>query len=170
MKTFCYLCGKKTNKNTEGYFVCAEHGVLWILKRNAPVADALVIKNNQVLLIKRANDPFRGTWALPGGYVNHGEHPTEAAIRETKEETGIDIKITGISSIMIHDVKKDDKRQMTVFNAIPLSSKISPSDDALEAGWFDLEDLPQNMSPLHLEQIKHHQSGAPAHTVRILKA
>ena len=58
-------------------------------------AGALIFNNEQVLLVQMNYGPAKGGWILPGGMVSLHEHPHEAAIRETKEETGLDINIVG---------------------------------------------------------------------------
>ncbi|MCD6590583.1 MAG: NUDIX hydrolase [Candidatus Aenigmarchaeota archaeon] len=54
--------------------------------------DGVIVSGNKVLLIKRKFEPFAGFYALPGGFVEHGEKVEDACIREVKEETGLDIK------------------------------------------------------------------------------
>ena len=61
--------------------------------RNPALAvDAAVRRGDQVLLIQRGNEPWKGAWALPGGFVDYGEDPTDAVLRELEEETGYKAK------------------------------------------------------------------------------
>ncbi|HHH80313.1 MAG TPA: NUDIX hydrolase, partial [Thermoplasmatales archaeon] len=57
-------------------------------RKPSVTVDGIVTKNNEILLIKRKNNPFKGRWSLPGGFVNYGEKVEDAVIREVKEETG----------------------------------------------------------------------------------
>ena len=55
--------------------------------------DAIVERDDKILLIKRKNEPFKGCWALPGGFIEYGESTEEAVKREIKEEANLEIKI-----------------------------------------------------------------------------
>ena len=80
----------KINGQTEADNPCTKCG-RW--KNPSPCSEAIVVKNinniDHILLIERGNDPFKGKLALPGGYIDYGEAPHKAAIRELKEEAGI---------------------------------------------------------------------------------
>ncbi len=98
----------------------------------------------EVLLIERGHPPFAGTWALPGGFVDEGEAPDEAALRELAEETGV----TGVS---LHQVGAfgepgRDPRGWVVSVAywarVSRPSRIEAADDAADAAWWPLDDLP----------------------------
>ena len=61
--------------------------------------DTVIIHKESVTLIKRKNPPYKGSWALPGGFVEYGETVESAAIRETKEETGLDVILGDIVGV-----------------------------------------------------------------------
>ncbi|MGQ9720304.1 MAG: NUDIX domain-containing protein [Candidatus Jordarchaeum sp.] len=61
--------------------------------------DAIIIKDDCVVLIKRKNPPFQDHYALPGGFVEIGEYVEEAVIREAKEETGLEVRVERFSGI-----------------------------------------------------------------------
>lgn len=98
----------------------------------------------EILLIQRKNDPFRHTWALPGGFVDKNEDLTEAAERELLEETGI--KVETLHQIKAFGKPGRDPRGHTVSIAFQgfVSSKkeVTSGDDAENADWFDLKELP----------------------------
>jgi 8-oxo-dGTP diphosphatase len=111
--------------------------------------DALIFAvcggRKSVLLIKRGNEPYKGLWAVPGGFVEMDEELETAAARELFEETGIE----GIELKQMHTfgtVGRDPRgRQITVVFTATVDKEIKPTagDDAAEAKWFDIEDLPQ---------------------------
>jgi len=102
----------------------------------------------KLLLIKRGNEPFKGKWALPGGFVDIDEDLEDAVARELAEETGL----AGVRLEQMHtfgNVGRDPRgRQITIaFMGIATKgqNKIKASDDAAEARWFDIEKLPKDM-------------------------
>jgi len=105
--------------------------------------DGVIIQKKMILLIKRGNDPFRGQWALPGGFVEYGETTEEAVIREVKEETGIMGTIQKI--VGVYSDHKRDPRGHTISIVYLLSvAKGSPraGSDADDIHFFDLNYLP----------------------------
>lgn len=105
--------------------------------------DAVVVENGEILLIKRGIEPFKDKWALPGGHVDYGETVEQAVIRETKEETDLDIKPSVL--IGVYSDPKRDPRGHTVGMAFLCRAKkgqAKAGDDAAETWWFPLDDLP----------------------------
>jgi len=98
----------------------------------------------EILLIKRGNDPFKGKWALPGGFVDENESLEVAAARELKEETGLN----GILLTQMHAFGNPgrDPRGHTVsvvyVGYLPLDLEAIAGDDAAEVAWFKLDSLP----------------------------
>lgn len=91
--TFCPDCGSKLGTQWfEGKDrpYCATCDRI-VFQRPIPCANVAVIDGDHVLLIKRTNPPYIGKWALPGGVIEAGEPPVEAAARELHEETGLDV-------------------------------------------------------------------------------
>ena len=111
----------------------------------------------KVLLIKRGNEPFKGKWAVPGGFVNMDEELEDAIVRELEEETGL----TGVHLEQMHTfgtVGRDPRgRQITiVFMGIAKEeqTKVEAGDDAAEAKWFDTDELPEDLAFDHDDVIK----------------
>jgi 8-oxo-dGTP diphosphatase len=110
-------------------------------------AGAVVVDpGRRILLVRRAVEPFAGRWALPAGYQEIDESPSGAAEREVQEETGITIRVVALLDLVF---VPDDPRKpanVALFLAIPVAGEPSGRDDALDADWFALDDLPQGLA------------------------
>lgn len=114
--------------------------------------DALVFSvrrgRARVLLVNRKYDPYKGHWAVPGGFIEMDEELVDAAARELAEETGLtDVTLTQMQTF--GTVGRDPRgRQITVvFMGIIENGpdRVQGGDDAAEARWFDIEDLPSKI-------------------------
>ena len=120
--------------------------------------DAIVFafSDNRVklLLVNRKNEPFKGKWALPGGFVDIDEELADAVVRELAEETGL-VNVTLEQMHTFGGVGRDPRgRQVTIaFMGIAKNglNKIKAGDDAAKAHWFDIDKLPENMAFDHNE-------------------
>lgn len=105
--------------------------------------DALIIYGGKIVLIRRKNPPFANQFALPGGFVEVGETVEEAAIREAKEETGLDIKL--LKLLGVYSDPSRDPRGHTVsvcFLAIGRGN-LKAGSDAKDTGLFSLNEIPR---------------------------
>jgi 8-oxo-dGTP diphosphatase len=115
-------------------------------KNPTPTVDAIIQKNSQILLVKRKKDPFKGYLVLPGGFVNEGERVEDAAKREIKEETSLDIELIDILGVY-SEPKRDPRGHImsTVFigKISESSDKIDAlaQDDAVAIEWLNLEEV-----------------------------
>lgn len=113
----------------------------------AVTADCIVMtRDNQVLLIQRKNEPCRGQWAFPGGFMNIDETAEAAAVRELQEETGITLSETDIFQVGAYTAVDRDPRERVITIAylaeIDTPVPVKGSDDAARAQWFPLDALP----------------------------
>lgn len=94
-------------------------------------------EGGRVLLIQRASDPYGGSWALPGGFVDVGETVEEAAVREAKEETGLDVEI--LRMVGVYSEPERDPRGHNVSVAFLARAQGDPSaaSDAADAAFLD---------------------------------
>ena len=111
-----------------------------------PAAGALVIKNNQVLLVKRAHHPKKGWWGLPAGFMEWNEHPSETTIREVEEETGLKIKLQSLFDVYSGEDDPRTNAILIVYLATILGGELRADDDAEEACFFDFNNLPENIA------------------------
>ncbi|MGZ3919688.1 MAG: NUDIX domain-containing protein [Bacteroidia bacterium] len=103
-------------------------------------------KHLSVLLIRRKKEPFKGNWAIPGGFVEVDEPLEVAAIRELKEETGIEVN--SLEQLYAFGDPKRDPRKRIVSIAHYTVVRVSEhhpkaDDDAQEVKWFKIDQLPQ---------------------------
>ena len=115
--------------------------------RPAVTADCVVITSEaepRVLLIERGNEPFKGCWAIPGGFLNMDETTEQCAIRELEEETGL--KVNKVHQIGAYSKVDRDPRGRTISVAylaiVEQPSEVSGQDDAAKAKWFSTNALP----------------------------
>lgn len=109
-------------------------------------ADILLLKPNpwRILLIKRKKDPFKNCWAIPGGFVNEGESPEEAAHREAEEETHIKTELRELG--VFGDPGRDPRGWVVTvayFGFVSEDTEAVADDDAKDARWFPLTKLPK---------------------------
>jgi len=111
----------------------------------------------KLLLVNRGNEPFKGKWSLPGGFLEIDEELEEAVARELAEETGL-ANVALEQMRTYGNVGRDPRgRQITiVFMGIATEglNKIKAGDDAAEVRWFDIEKLPKDMAFDHNEVAK----------------
>lgn len=105
--------------------------------------DAVVVRDESVLLVRRGREPFEGAWALPGGFVDRGERLEQAVLRELLEETGIQGEIMGLVGSYSRPDRDPRGHTVSVVYALdPGDGEASGGDDAAEAAWHDLADPP----------------------------
>lgn len=97
-------------------------------------ADIIIeYEDGSIVLIKRKYDPFKGQWALPGGILEGEETIEETAVREAKEETGLDVKLQGIVGVYSKAGRDTRGRFVTVaYTAKPVGGELRAADDAKE--------------------------------------
>lgn len=116
----------------------------------AVTADILVFARDghdiQLLLIERGREPYAGCWAFPGGFMSIDETTAQAAVRELREETGINITENELHRIDIYDAVERDPRERVItvayYTIIDSPAKVQGGDDAKQAQWFSLSQLP----------------------------
>lgn len=141
---FCPRC--TTQLNLEERFggvrpVCPKCG--WIHFVDPKVAAAVLVTHaDSVLLVRRVNEPFRGLWTLPAGFVNGGEDPAEAAQRECLEETGLSVRVMRVYEIVFGREHPRGADFVIVYQAEFIGGKMQADDDADAVEWFDRDNLP----------------------------
>lgn len=103
--------------------------------------DAIIVHEDEIVLIKRLKDPHMNKWALPGGFVEYGESVEDATIREAKEETNLDIELGSL--VGVYSKPDRDPRRHTVsvvYMATIKDDFLQSGSDAKDARFFKIED------------------------------
>ncbi len=113
-------------------------------KNPSLTTDAVIIQNKHVLLVKRKNDPFKGKWALPGGFVEYGETTENAVIREVLEETSLKTRIQRLVGVY-SDPERDPRGHTItiVYQLDIIAGSEKAGDDAAAVSFFPLQNLPE---------------------------
>lgn len=135
----------------------AEH---W--KNAKPCAGGLVTRDGTLLLVRRAIDPWRGYWDIPGGFCEEGEHPQQTVVREVREEVGLIVTVTGFLGIWMDTygsgsaASPADTTMNCYYHAEPVDDSAPTVDpaEATEAAWFGADGLPEEVAfPDHAGQV-----------------
>jgi len=141
---FCPRCGaaltrqERFGKNRP---VCSQCG--WIHFNDPKVAAAVLIEQDGcVLLVRRVNEPYRGLWTLPAGFIDAGEDPAQAAERECLEETGLSVRVMRVLDVVAGREHENGADFVIAYQAEVISGTLSPGDDADAVDWFVRDALP----------------------------
>ena len=124
-----------------------------VYRNPIPTVDIIIeIESKGIVLIKRKNPPYG--WAIPGGFVDYGESLEEAAVREAKEETNLDVKL--IRQFHTFSDPKRDPRHHSISTVYIAKKKgiLKAKDDAIEIGNFNESNLPDEIAFDHRSILK----------------
>src|SRR5512140_2733069 len=100
---FCPLCGKKLLEGQREGRVrvyCGDPECGFVFYQNPiPAAGGIIVQDDSILMVKRAHPPRIGWWCFPAGFMEWNEHPTQTAVREVEEETGLKIRIKELFNV-----------------------------------------------------------------------
>jgi len=106
----------------------------------------ILVKDRQILLVKRGHEPNKGMWSIPGGLIKLGETAEEAAIREVREETGLEVSIgavAGVFNVIIKDSDSKIKYHYVIIDYFGevVGGMLRPGTDVTDARWFWLDEI-----------------------------
>jgi len=141
---FCALCGgemrpREVLPDRKRFKVCARCGFVDFPSPKL-VAGCLVVERGNVLLLKRGIEPALGRWTFPGGYVDLGEHPKDAAVREVAEEVHMGVRAGDL--LGVYFAPSNPIAVIVVYLAEPGSNPPSVSDEATEVGYYEASAIP----------------------------
>ncbi len=144
---FCPVCGSalepRVLKITEPKrLVCTNAACGFIFYLDPKIAVGTIIRigdQGRIVLVKRAIEPGYGKWVFPGGYVDRGEEITLAALREAREEAGIDVRLDHLVNIYSYAGRSP---VIVVYAATMISGELVTDDEGLEIREFDLDEIP----------------------------
>jgi 8-oxo-dGTP diphosphatase len=142
---FCPRCGHALERqHVYGALrpVCPSCGRVHFIDPKVAVA-VLIEDAGRLLLIKRGNSPEQGKWSMPAGFVDAREDPARAAEREALEETGLQVRVTGLLEVYARDRSTDGADILIVYRAQVTGGQLSPGDDAEAVGYFRPDELPE---------------------------
>ncbi|MBC8184435.1 NUDIX hydrolase [candidate division KSB1 bacterium] len=147
---FCPVCGDRLKEKYLGEeqhtrLVCPNCGFIFYMNPTPAVA-VILFRDEKILLVKRKFKPKIGDWTLPAGFMEYDETSEETAIRETKEETNLDIEVKNLFAVL---PGFDDSRVhvvLIIYNGEILGGDLKPGDDASDVRFFSLDDLPGNIA------------------------
>ncbi|NIO10324.1 MAG: NUDIX domain-containing protein [Deltaproteobacteria bacterium] len=141
--SFCPRCGgalesRKLKASEPERLVCKECSFIFYLDPKL-VAGAIFSVDNKVALLRRGIEPAMGKWVFPGGYVDRGESVKDAAIRETKEESGLDVRLGPLVGVYSYPKARD---VIVVYSAVVVGGELKALDESTEARTFGVSQLP----------------------------
>jgi 8-oxo-dGTP diphosphatase len=140
---FCPSCGgslesRRLKTNEPERLVCQKCSYIFYLDPKV-VAGAIFTVDGGLALLRRGIEPAMGKWVFPGGYVDRGESVEEAAVRETKEESDLDIRLSSLLGVYSYPGKRD---VIVVYAATVVGGELNAQDESVEARTFSLSNLP----------------------------
>jgi 8-oxo-dGTP diphosphatase len=141
---FCPRCGGELEarhlKPTEPErLVCTRCGFVFYLDPKIAVGTIIRAAREAIVLVRRAIEPGYGKWVFPGGYVDRGETLLAAAVREAREECGLDVRIDGLVNVYSYPGRAP---VIVVYAATAIGGTLAVDDECLETAEFEKSSLP----------------------------
>jgi 8-oxo-dGTP diphosphatase len=141
---FCPRCGgaferRLLKPGEPERLVCTKCSYVFYLDPKIAVGTIIRTSSERIVLVRRAIEPGYGRWVFPGGYVDRGETLITAAIREAREECGLDVRIDGLINLYSYPGRAP---VIVVYAATAVGGALAAHDECLETGEFDRDSIP----------------------------
>ena len=141
---FCPPCGgplesRLLKDGDPPRLVCLTCGFIFYLDPKLAVGTVISDDRNRVVLVRRAIEPGYGKWVFPGGYVDRGEEVLSAAVREAREEVGLDVRIDRLINVYSYAGRTP---VIVVYSATMIGGRLECDDEGIEAKFFEAAAIP----------------------------
>src|SRR5688572_10720930 len=141
---FCPVCAgslesRLLKEGDPARLVCVSCGFVFYLDPKLAVGTVISVEQGRIVLVRRAIEPGYGKWVFPGGYVDRGEEVQRAAVREAREETGLDVRIDRLINIYSYSGRTP---VIVVYSATMIGGCLGCDDEGLEARFFEPGAIP----------------------------
>ena len=141
---FCPRCGQPLAERLlkpgdPSRLVCLSCGFVFYLDPKIAVGTIIRTEGDGIVLVRRAIEPGYGKWVFPGGYVDRGEALTRAAIREAREECGLDVRLDGLVNVYSYSGRT---AIIVVYAATALGGVLAVDDESLESAVVEPAAIP----------------------------
>ena len=147
--SYCYACGgllKKKSVHGTKRLVCAQCQTI-TYRNSKPCVAALILDDYKVLLTRRGIAPYRNYWDIPGGFLDHGEHPEAGLRRELQEELGLTVEIVDLYGMFMDTYGKNGVATLNIiYLCKALHDPTKCADDVVAYQWFSIDQLPKKIA------------------------
>jgi ADP-ribose pyrophosphatase YjhB (NUDIX family) len=152
---FCPLCGaalepRALKPREPERPACPACGYVYYANPKVAVGAIIRMDDGRLVLVRRAIEPGYGLWVFPGGFVDRGEPLTAAAVREAREECGLDVRLDGLVNIYSY---AGHTPIIVVYASTAIGGALAPDDESLEVGLFAEAEIPWDS--LAFESTRH---------------
>ncbi len=156
--TFCPFCQSRlVEKLLDGHqrLVCPSDECDFVFYQNpVPAAGAIIVEDNRILLVKRAHPPRIGWWCIPAGFMEWNEHPSQTAVREVCEETGLNVTLRSFFEVYSGNDDPRNNAVLLLYLADRIGGELRAGDDAQDVRFFSFDQLPYDIAfESHIQAI-----------------